>query len=76
MKKSRFFIIAALLVVTAAAVAIVSCKKDTPSAMLDNKAGSQAFNPGHIDDMNGYLKDFKQRLQSRSKEALTIEEAR
>ena len=76
MKRSRFLIIATLLVAAAAAVAIVSCKKDTPSAMLDNKAGSQAFNPGHIDDMNGYLKDFKQRLQSRSEEALTMEEAR
>ena len=78
MKKSRFFIIAALLVVAAAAVAIVSCKKDTPSAMLDNKAGSQAFNPGHIDDMNGYLKDFKQKMQTAAKgdnESLTLEEA-
>ena len=39
MKRSRFLIIATLLVAAAATVAIVSCKKDTPSAMLDNKAG-------------------------------------
>ena len=78
MKKTRFFI-ATLIVVAAVATVVVSCKKETSSDLLGNKNESaQVFNPRAIEDMNAYLIDFKQKMQSAAKgedEALSLEEA-
>ena len=78
MKKSYLFL-TTLLVVAAISVAVVSCKKETQSNLMNNQTESlQAFNPLEIEDMNAYLKDFKQKMQSAVKgedEALSLEDA-
>ena len=77
MKKSYLFL-ATLLVVAAVSVAVVSCKKETQRATLNPIESLQAFNPLEIEDMNAYLKDFKQKIQSAAKgddEALSLEDA-
>ena len=78
MKKTKLFI-ATLLVVAAISVAVVSCKKETASALTGNKNESvQTFNPREIKDMNAYLKDFKQKMNSTAKgedESLSLEDA-
>ena len=77
--KNNYLFIATLLVVATVSVAVVSCKKETASALTDNKNESvQTFNPREIEDMNAYLKDFKQKMNSTSKgedESLTLEDA-
>ena len=77
--KTKSFFIATLLVVAAISVVVVSCKKETASAVTDNKNESvQTFNPREIEDMNAYLKDFKQKMNSTAKgedEALPLEDA-
>lgn len=76
MKKTRFFI-ATLLVVAAVSVAVVSCKKENTKALPTSNA-KEAFDPRQIEDMNAYLKDFKQKMQSATKgedETLSIEDA-
>ena len=61
--KNNYLFIATLLVVATVSVAVVSCKKETASALTDNKNESvQTFNPREIEDMNAYLKDFKQKM--------------
>ena len=78
MKKSYLFI-TTLLMVAAVAAVVVSCKKETSSDLMNNKNESaQSFNPREIEDMNAYLKDFKQKMQSAAKgedEALPLDEA-
>lgn len=78
MKKTKLFI-ATLLVVAAISVAVVSCKKETANALTGNKNESvQTFNPREIKDMNAYLKDFKQKMNSTAKgedESLSLEDA-
>lgn len=77
MKKSTLFF-AILLVVATVSVAVVSCKKETQRATLNPTETLQAFNPLEIEDMNAYLKDFKQKMQSATKgddEALSLEDA-
>ena len=78
MKKSYLFI-TTLLMVAAVAAVVVSCKKETSSDLMNNKKESaQSFNPREIEDMNAYLKDFKQKMQSAAKgedEALPLDEA-
>jgi len=78
MKKTKLFI-ATLLVVATVSVAVVSCKKETANALTDNKIESvQTFNPREIKDMNAYLKDFKQKMNSTAKgedESLSLEDA-
>lgn len=78
MKKRNLFI-ATLLVVAATTVAVVSCKKDNPNAMLNNQAqASKSFYPEGVDDMCTYLKDFKQKMQTATRgagETLSLEEA-
>ena len=77
--KTKSFFIATLLVVAAISVVVVSCKKETASAVTDNKNESvQTFNPREIEDMNAYLKEFKQKMNSTAKgedESLTLEDA-
>lgn len=77
MKKSTLFI-TTLLVVAAASVAVVSCKKDTTGQDNAKGVATQTFDPRQIEDMNAYLKAFKQKMQSATKgddEALSLEDA-
>ena len=74
--KKRRFIIATLIVVVATVVAFVSCKKENQDASLNNPQPVKTFTAPQIDDMNAYLKDFRQRMQtSKDGETLTLEEA-
>ena len=79
MRKSKFFIaILVMVVATLVSVAIVSCKKEDTVAPTGQHAAKAAFTPPQVDDMNAYLKDFKQRMQSAAKgddEALSLDEA-
>lgn len=78
MKKSNaIFAILAMVIVTIA-VTIVSCKKEDTVAPTGQSAAKAAFTPPQVDDMNAYLKDFKQKMQSAAKgddEALSLDEA-
>ena len=78
MEKKRFFI-ATLLVAAAVSVAVVSCKKETQNVLSNNAPQSvKAFTPPQVDDMNAYLKEFKQKMKSADKgddETLSLEEA-
>ncbi len=77
--KKRTLFIATLLVVVAATVAVVSCKKENQDALLYNIQPAKPFTPPVVDDMNAYLKDFKQKMKdsqsNRDGEALSLEEA-
>lgn len=77
MKKSGFFLAILAMVVTAiVSIAVVSCKKENQDASLNNPQLAKTFTAPQIDDMNAYLKDFKQRMQtSKDGETLTLEEA-
>ena len=79
MKKFKLYAIFVMAMAIIVTVAVVSCKKETSNALLGNKNESvQSFNPREIEDMNAYLKDFKQKMQSATKgedEALSIEDA-
>lgn len=78
MKKSNLFI-TALLVVAATTVAMVSCKKDNQEVLLNNTQSVKAFTPPVVDDMNAYLKNFKQKMKesqnTKNAECLSLEEA-
>ena len=78
MKNNKFFL-AICTMALAASVAVVSCKKETQSNLMDSKTETlQIFNPLEIEDMNAYLKGFKQKMQSAVKgddEALSLEDA-
>ena len=78
MKKSNLFI-TALLVVAATTVAMVSCKKDNQEVLLNNTQSVKAFTPPVVDDMNAYLKNFKQKMKesknAKDAECLSLEEA-
>lgn len=77
MKTKRFFI-ATLLVVVATTIAMVSCKKENQGTLLNNSQSVKAFTPPVVDDMNAYLKDFKQKMQNVTRdgnETLSLEEA-
>ena len=79
MKVINKFLAIILLAVVATLVAVVSCKKETPSALQNSGAQQEkAFVVPEVDDMNAYLKDFKQRMQSSTRgddETLSLEEA-
>lgn len=77
MKKRNLFI-TTLLVVAATTVAMVSCKKENQDTLLNNLQCVEAFTPPVVDDMNAYLKDFKQMMQNVTRdgsETLSLEEA-
>ena len=78
MKKSNLFI-ATLLVVAAITIAMVSCKKDNQDVLLNNPQSVNAFTPPVVDDMNAYLKGFKQKMKesqnAKDAEYLSLEEA-
>lgn len=80
MKNNKFLItICAMVVAIIISITVVSCKKETQGNMMNNKNESvQTFNPREIEDMNAYLKGFKQKMQSATKgddETLSLEEA-
>ena len=75
MKKRKLFI-AALLVVVATSVAVVSCKKETQNVLSNKNKPSEAFSLPKVDDMCTYLKDFKQKMyESKGSESLGLDEA-
>ena len=77
-KRNLTLAILAMVVATLVSVAIVSCKKEDTVAPTGQHAAKAAFTPPQVDDMNAYLKDFKQRMQSAAKgddEALSLDEA-
>lgn len=77
MKKHNLLIATLLLVVAAVSVAVVSCKKEDTKALSNNNS-KETFDPRQIDDMNAYLKDFKNRMLSAAKgedEVLSLDEA-
>ena len=77
MKKSFFYTICVMVLATI--VAVVSCKKDDPKALLgQNAQPEKTFTVPQVDDMNAYLKGFKQRMQTVTRgedEMLGLEEA-
>ena len=77
MKKSFFYAICVM--VLSAMVAVVSCKKESQANLLGNSPQpSKTFTPPQVDDMNAYLKAFKQRMQTVARgdgETLSLEEA-
>lgn len=77
--KNKRFIIATLLVVVATTVAIVSCKKEDQEASQSVSRPAKTFTVPQIDDMNAYLKDFRQRMEEsqndKEAEYLSLEEA-
>lgn len=79
MKKLKLYAIFVVAMAIIISALVVSCKKETTNALIGNKNESvQSFNPREIEDMNAYLKDFKQKMQSATKgedEALSIEDA-
>ncbi|MBQ6770951.1 MAG: hypothetical protein IJP44_08260 [Bacteroidales bacterium] len=61
MKTNNRFIVAIVLVVVATLVAVVSCKKETQANLSGNSPQpSKTFTPPQVDNMNAYLKEFKQ----------------
>lgn len=74
-KKLSFAIIA--MAIVAFTVAIVACKKDTGNALnsKDNNA-KEAFDLRKIDDINAYLKDFRQKMtEGKGEETMNVDEA-
>ena len=75
--KKHHLLIAILLVVAAVSVAVVSCKKEDTKTLSTNNV-KEAFDPRQIEDMNAYLKDFKNKMQLATKgedEAFSLDEA-
>jgi hypothetical protein len=78
MKKRRNLIVAAITVVALGATLLIGCKKEDADAGLNQKTPTKEFAPPQVDDMNAYLKDFKQKMQAATRdgeETLTLEEA-
>ena len=78
--KKRNFLITTLLVVAATTIAVVSCKKENPETLLNNQPQVfKSFYPEGVDDMDAYLKAFKQKMRdsqyTRDSETLSLEEA-
>ncbi len=74
-KKLSFAIIA--MAIVAFTVAVVACKKDTGNALnsKDNNA-KEAFDLRKIDDINAYLKDFRQKMtEGKGEETMNVDEA-
>lgn len=74
-KKLSFAIIAMAIVVVT--VAVAACKKDTENA-LNSKGNNakEAFDLRKIDDINAYLKDFRQKMtEGKGEEAMNVDEA-
>ena len=76
MNKGNLFITIALMIV-AATVAFVSCKKETENAL--NQQGNntkRTIDIRQIEDINVYLKEFRQKMtDSKGNEAMNLEDA-
>lgn len=74
MKKSLIF---ATIILVALTTLVVSCKKDeTPSNSTKNTTPKSFYQPPQVDDMNAYLKAFKQKMQTRgNNETMDLDEA-
>ncbi len=79
MKNSKLTLaILAMVVATLVSVVVVSCKKEGNATLPVQNPVKERFTPPQVDDMNAYLKDFKQKMQSATKgddEVLSLEEA-
>lgn len=77
MKKHLSLAIFVMAVATIVSVAVVSCKKDNENALLgNNNETSKSFDMRQIDDMNAYLKGFKQKMmESKDSEVLNLKDA-
>lgn len=78
MKKSNAIFAILSMAIVAIAVAVVSCKKEDNAVLPAQKQTNEAFTPPQVEDMNAYLRDFKQKMQSATKgddETLSLEEA-
>ena len=67
-----------LAVITLAAItfAVVSCQKEEASTNHPTTSSKQVYQPPQVEDMVAYLKDFKQKIQSRDgDETMTLDEA-
>lgn len=72
----KFFIIAVVML-TALASIVVSCKKDdTPANPTAKETSKNLYQPPQVDDMDAYLKAFKQKMQTRGNdETMDLDEA-
>ena len=77
MKKKNILCVATLIVVAIVSITVVSCKKESlASLQKQDNPTKEFFNPQEIEDMNAYLKDFKQKMiESKADESLGIDEA-
>ena len=73
MKKQLILAVIALAAMT---FATVSCQKDDNPSNKTSNTLKQAYQPPQVDDMLAYLKDFKQKMQSRGNDdTMTLDEA-
>ena len=79
MKRKNFNLAIIMMVVAAfISVAVVSCKKEDNSSLAGQVTSKPAFTPPQVDDMNAYLKGFKEKMKSSAKgedEMLSLDEA-
>lgn len=77
MKKS--FIVLATIAIAILAATAVSCKKDKQVEPTNNERvgrGTSTYTPPQVEDMDAYLKDFKERIQtSNSDETFELDDA-
>jgi hypothetical protein len=76
MKRNIF--IAVIILVATTLIAIVSCKKEDSNSTTQilQKHSRTTYQPPKVDDMLAYLKDFKQKIQTRgSDETMELDEA-
>ncbi|MBQ5957780.1 MAG: hypothetical protein IJK78_14880 [Bacteroidales bacterium] len=77
MKKS--FIVFATIAIAIFAATAVSCKKDKQEEPTNNERvglNTNTFTPPQVEDMNAYLKDFKEKMQtSKEDETMGLAEA-
>ena len=77
MKNYKTILAITAMAILATAVAFVSCKKETENTLNPKNNNTQlTSNINNIEDMNAYLKDFKQKmLESKSDEILSLDDA-
>ena len=79
MKNSLKTLVAAMVIVATTAIVFFGCKKENTDAVLKGEPlVIKAYTPPQVDDMNAYLKDFKQKMQTVTRgedEMLGLEEA-
>ena len=79
MKRKNFNLAIIMMVVAAfISVAVVSCKKEDNSSLAGQVTSKPAFTPPQVDDMNAYLKGFKEKMKSSAKgedEMLSLDDA-